>query len=98
MIALRLARNVGYLTGNMVEPLQAVEDGNLDTRLEVVSADEFALLYRGFNRMAAGLKESQRLYDAFGRYVSPQLAEQVRREGVRLGGTSVHATVLFADI
>jgi adenylate cyclase len=40
----------------------------------------------------------KRLYDAFGRYVNPEMAEQVIRHGVNLGGDMVNASALFADI
>jgi class 3 adenylate cyclase len=97
-IAALLTLNVSGLVGRMVRGMHHVEQGKLATRLEVVSTDEFADLYAGFNRMTEGLEERQRLQDAFGRYLSRELADRARRGEMELGGVSVHATVLFADI
>jgi class 3 adenylate cyclase len=63
-----------------------------------MSSDEFAELYRGFNRMAAGLQQRERLQEALELYRNRVLAEQILAGGLDLGGASVHATVLFADI
>lgn len=93
-----MAADIAALTDSMVRAMRRVQGGQIDTRLTVVSADEFADLYQGFNHMTGGLQERERLRDAFGRYVAPEIAEQVVREGVSLGGDMVEASVLFADI
>jgi adenylate cyclase len=96
--AILLTRDIGGLVARLVNALQEVEQGKLNTRMEIVSTDEFADLYAGFNRMTTGLQERQRLQDAFGRFVSRELAERARRGEMELGGGSVNATILFADI
>lgn len=93
-----MAADIAALTDSMVRAMRRVQGGQIDTRLTVVSADEFADLYQGFNHMTGGLQERERLRDAFGRYVAPEIAEQVVREGVSLGGDMVEASILFADI
>jgi len=97
-MAVLMSRDIQQLVGDMVDAMHSVEAGNVDTHLEVTSTDEFATLYSGFNRMTQGLRERGRLHDAFGRYVAPGLAEEVMRHGVSLGGQTVSASVLFADI
>jgi adenylate cyclase len=97
-IAFMLARHIGQLTEDLRRAMDQVEAGNFETRLEIVSVDEFAQMYRGFNHMVAGLEERQRLHEALERYISPLLAEQIRKGGLQLGGIGVHATVLFSDI
>jgi class 3 adenylate cyclase len=97
-IATLLTRDLGQLIERLLKGFRDVESGRLDARLEILSTDEFARLYEGFNRMTAGLQERSRLHDAFGKYLSPVLAEQVMRQGLQLGGASVHATILFSDI
>jgi adenylate cyclase len=93
-----MAREVASLTGALREAMRKVESGALGTRLDAVSTDEFADLFEGFNRMTNGLEERERLRDAFGRYVAPEIAETILKDGVSLGGTTVSASVLFADI
>lgn len=97
-MALLLARDVKQLAGDMVTAMEHVEAGDLGTHLVVTSTDEFAILYRGFNRMVDGLRERERLRDAFGRFISPELAEQVLRQGVTRDGVMVDASVLFVDM
>jgi adenylate cyclase len=93
-----LAREVSSATETLVRAMKRVEGGKLDERLAVTSTDEFADMYEGFNRMTKGLLERERLRDAFGRYVAPAIAEDVMRDGVSMGGETVSASVLFADI
>ena len=97
-MAILMSRDIQQLVGDMVDAMRDVEAGDVEKRLEVTSTDEFATLYTGFNSMTQGLRERERLHDAFGRYVAPALAEEVMRRGVSLGGTIISASVLFADI
>jgi adenylate cyclase len=56
------------------------------------------LLQAGFNHMAGGLAERERLRHAFGAYVDPELTERVLREGTDLAGEDVEVSLLFADV
>lgn len=98
LMSIMMAREVTYSIDKMLGALRLVQNKELDTQLTVSTTDEFATLYEGFNRMTTGLQERERLRDAFGRYVAPEVAEEVMRHGVSLGGSVVSATVLFADI
>ncbi len=93
-----MARGVTRAADEMAQAMQTVEDGNLEARLDIITTDEFARLFDGFNHMTEGLRERERLRDAFGRYLAPELAEAVMKRGVRLGGDTIEASVLFADI
>ncbi|MBM7773400.1 adenylate cyclase [Actinokineospora baliensis] len=66
----------------IVGPVRSVRDGMalvrggaLDTRVPVYDGTELGLLQAGFNRMATGLAERERIRDLFGRHVGPQVAE-----------------------
>lgn len=93
-----LARDLVSSAEELVGAMRLVERGEVGAELVVSSTDEFADAYRGFNRMTKGLVERERLRDAFGRYVAPELAEQVMKNGVSMGGTLVRASVIFIDI
>ena len=93
-----LAREVSSATTSLVRSMKRVEGGELDVHLDVTTTDEFADMYEGFNRMTKGLVERERLHDAFGRYVGEAIAEDIMRRGVSMGGATVNAAVLFADI
>jgi len=57
------------------------------------------VLQGGFNRMAVGLRERERLRDLFGRHVGEDVARQaLESQDVELGGESREAAVLFVDV
>jgi adenylate cyclase len=93
-----LSRDLVSSAAELVDAMRQVERGDVHAELVISSTDEFADAYRGFNRMTKGLVERERLRDAFGRYVAPELAEQVMKHGVSMGGTLVRASVIFIDI
>lgn len=93
------------LSRSILQPIQElrtatrrVRGGDLSVRVPVISNDETAALAGSFNEMMAGLQDREKLRDAFGTYVDPQLAERVLSEGVDLGGEEVEVSVLFVDI
>lgn len=92
------AREISVPADNLVQAMQQVAQGHLDMYLPITTADEFADLNRGFNNMVRGLHERERLHDAFGRYVSPELATQVREQGASLSAQLMTASVMFVDI
>ncbi|MGQ0600747.1 MAG: adenylate/guanylate cyclase domain-containing protein, partial [Anaerolineales bacterium] len=96
--AVVMALGVTRAAKDMVTAMGKVEEGQFDARLPVTTTDEFATLFDGFNLMTEGLNERERLRDAFGRYLAPELAEDVMKRGVQLGGHAVSASILFADI
>ncbi|MBB1042898.1 adenylate/guanylate cyclase domain-containing protein, partial [Dietzia sp. Cai40] len=55
-------------------------------------------LQRGFNRMAAGLQERERLRDLFGRHVGRDVAEAAEERDPELGGSASQVGVVFVDI
>ncbi|MGK5554801.1 adenylate/guanylate cyclase domain-containing protein [Actinomadura kijaniata] len=78
--------------------LARVERGDLDVRVPVYDASEIGLLQAGFNHMAAGLRERDRLADLFDRQVGPDAARVSLEQGVDLGGELREVAVLFVDI
>ena len=56
------------------------------------------LLQAGFNRMAEGLLERERLRDLFGRHVGEDVAKAALRRGTKLGGEEREVGVLFVDL
>jgi len=75
-----------------------VEEGDFDARVEVDDASEVGLLQAGFNRMAAGLEERERVRDLFGRQVGRDVAQAALDGEVRLGGEVRDVAVLFVDV
>jgi adenylate cyclase len=92
------ARTVAEPVRAMQEALARVEQGDFDTRIRIEDGTEVGLLQAGFNRMTAGLAERERLREAFGTYVDPDVAERVLKEGTLLEGEELEVTVLFLDV
>lgn len=72
--------------------------GNLDARVEVYDGSVLGLLQAGFNDMAEGLQERERLRDLYGRQVGEDVAQDALTRGVDLGGEQCEVAVLFVDV
>jgi adenylate cyclase len=72
--------------------------GDLGARVPVLSSDETGALTQSFNLAIAGLQERERLREAFGTYVDPEVASRIAAEGAVLQGDDVEVSVLFLDI
>jgi adenylate cyclase len=97
-LTLLVTRSVLSPVGDLMEVTERVRGGDLSARAPVVSGDEMGVLARGFNAMLDGLEERERLREAFGSYVSPEVAERVLEEGELLKGEEVEVSVVFVDI
>ena len=78
--------------------VERVEAGSLDEEVVVDDGGEIGFLQAGFNRMVAGLRERERIREAFGTYVDRDVAEHILREGTALEGEEVEVTVMFIDV
>jgi adenylate cyclase len=75
-----------------------IRAGNFEARVAVEDGSEVGRLQAGFNHMASGLAERERLRHAFDAFVDPQLTARVLREGTDLAGEDVVVSLLFADV
>ena len=75
-----------------------VARGDLDVTVEVSDTTELGLLQAGFNTMAAGLRERDRVLDLFGRQVGEAVAEAAVAGDLELGGEVREVAVLFVDL
>src|SRR5439155_882492 len=96
VLARRLTRPVVALTG----AAGRVAGCDLSQALAVTSRDEVGQLTRAFNAMVAGLRQREVIRNAFGRYVSPEVARAVLESpgGLALGGRKREITVLMSDL
>jgi adenylate cyclase len=78
--------------------LAQVEAGDLDVHVPVYDGTEVGLLQAGFNRMAEGLRERERVRDLFGRHVGEDVAREALEGGVELGGEVREVAALFVDL
>jgi class 3 adenylate cyclase len=104
LLALVLA---GVFARRLTRPIVAlttaagrVAAGDLSPVVAATSRDEVGHLTRAFNAMVEGLRQREIIRNAFGRYVSPEVAQAVLESpgGLALGGRKREITVLMSDL
>jgi adenylate cyclase len=78
--------------------LDRVAEGDFDAQVQIDDSSEVGYLQAGFNRMAEGLQERERIRDLFGRQVGKEVARAALRDGTRLGGEEREVGALFVDL
>lgn len=93
------------VTGNLTRPLRSiivalrdVRRGNLDTKVRVTSNDEIGYTGDVINQMTEGLKERDLIKEMFGRYVAPEVRDEILSGRITLDGEIKEVTVLFSDL
>ena len=64
----------------------------------MLSNDEMGILSDAGNDMIAGLFERERIRDTFGKYVTPEIRDQILAGSIPLNGERTQATLLFSDL
>jgi len=102
IIALRLNFLVGK---SIVEPIKEMlgiihrlRDGDFNQRIGVLSNDEIGTLGDAGNAMIEGLAERERIRETFGKYVTPEIRDQILDGRIPLEGERTEATLLFSDL
>ncbi|MEZ4270641.1 MAG: adenylate/guanylate cyclase domain-containing protein [Myxococcota bacterium] len=83
---------------DIAHAMLAVQRGDYDQQVQTHHHDEIGLLAHSYNFMVHGIKEQERLKDAFNRYVSKQVYEHFQAGAITLSGEARPATILFSDI
>lgn len=99
-LAYGLSRRVSRPLLKLRSTLEQIGKGDLEARIHLKTRDEFGEVATAVNRMAVGLKEREELKNAFARYVSQQVMDEILSHGgdLSLRGTRKKVTVLFSDI
>ncbi len=93
-IAKRITQPVTILTQGAAQ----IEQGHYDLNIKVGQEDELGRLAQQFNAMAKGLEERGKVRSLLGKVVSPEIAQELMKNGVELGGEERMVTCLFSDI
>ena len=97
-LAVFAANSVAAPLRDVEGAMARVERGRLDGRAPVVSTDEIGAVAEGFNRMLHGLRERETVKETFGKYVTPEIRDEILAGRIRGEGELVEATMLFADL
>ena len=95
-----VARSIRNPLAAMISATALIASGKLETRLGLTRRDEFGVLGRHFDDMAAELAERQFIRETFGRYVSEDVARSLLARGkdLALGGEERVITIMFSDL
>jgi adenylate cyclase len=97
-VGIWIARGVSKPVLQLAESARKIAAGNYQHRVSLKQADELGLLAASFNQMSTGLAERDRVRDLLGKVVSPEVAAELLRKDVTLGGEEREVTVLFSDL
>jgi adenylate cyclase len=93
-----IARGVSRPVLQVARGASEIAAGNYQHRVELKQRDELGSLAASFNQMSEGLAERDRVRDLLGKVVSPDVAAELLRKDVTLGGEERQVTVLFSDL
>jgi adenylate cyclase len=92
------ARTTADPIAGLRRALASVQTGDFDVRVPVYDGSQIGQLQLGFNEMVAGLAERERIREAFGTYVDPEVAAHILEEGTDVAGEEVEVTLVFIDV
>lgn len=98
ILAYLLSKSISKPLLDIKRAIKAVEKGNLDARVQIVSNDELGDVAEGFNQMIKNMKESQSIKESFGKYVSEEIRDEIIAGKTSLDGEMKRATLLFSDL
>jgi adenylate cyclase len=98
LAAVWIARGVSQPLLQLAAHTKVVATGDYTKPIKLPRADEFGQLATAFNQMTAGLAERDRVRDLLGKVVSPEIATQLLRSDLQLGGEEREVTILFCDL
>jgi adenylate cyclase len=93
-----VARGVTRPVIELSQGVQRINKGDYGVRVSVKTRDELGDLASAFNGMAVGLQERDKVRDLLGKSVSPEVARELMRSEIELGGESRNVTILFSDL
>ena len=101
-IALRLnflvRRSISNPLGEILDVVGRVKNGDFTKRIRIVSNDEIGTLGDAGNEMINALKEREKIRDTFGKYVTPEIRDQILAGRIPVNGERREATLLFSDL
>lgn len=103
LIALHfIAKNLTNPITQLVKATEAISSGKLEgvsvPLTSPKSQDEISKLCRSFSKMIEDLQEKEKIRGVLNKVVSKEIAEEILKGRVHLGGEERRVTVLFADI
>ncbi|MBV9110329.1 MAG: HAMP domain-containing protein [Gemmatimonadetes bacterium] len=93
-----LSRQLARPVRALVSATERVAAGDYDVRVETGSSDELGTLADAFNEMTNGLMLKERYRGVLDKVVSREIADELLKGEITLGGETRTVTTLFADV
>ena len=98
LVGVMIARSVTKPVKELAQMAQKVREGDYTSQIRNDKEDEIGFLADSFNHMTQGLAERNRILGLLGKVVSEEIATELLKGELKLGGESREVTVLFADL
>ena len=98
VVSALLSRGLTRPVHALVDATTRVAHGEYDARVDVGSRDELGRLADAFNEMTRGLLLKEQYRGVLDKVVSPEIAHELLKGDLVLGGENREVTTLFADI
>lgn len=89
---------------NIQKGIDRIAKGDFSTKLDTTRLDELGQVSHCINHMAKGLSQREKIREAFGRFVSPEVADEFISKYIetgkeaKLGGKKKDLTILYCDL
>jgi len=97
-LTMLMSRNLTVPFKEIIITLREVKNGRFDKKVQVSTNDEIGYTGDVINEMTEGLREGEVVKDAFGKYVAPEIRDEVLSGRIPLDGEKKDVTVLFSDL
>jgi class 3 adenylate cyclase len=98
LIIHKYSRNLKRVIAIQLDVMEEVTNGNFDTRIPLVSNDEFGQIASKTNDLIHGLRERDVCYMSFGKYVTPEIRDRILNGRIPVNGERTEGTLLFSDL
>ena len=98
LITRRLTVNLKLLLKIHSAASMKVEEGVYDTRIPIVTSDEFGMIAAQTNGMIDGLRDREYIRETFGRYLSKEVRDVILSTRVPWEAETRNVTILFCDL
>lgn len=98
----RIARKISYPIRQLALATEPIKEGHFENvhlaKVDFDYKDEVHTLYEAFGDMVLGLKEKEKVRSILNKVVSTDIANEILKNEVFLGGEEKEITIFFADI
>jgi adenylate cyclase len=97
-LTLLLSRSILSPLIDLRRATEAVRKGDFNAEVPVTTGDELGELAASFNHMLSGLRERERIREAFGVYLDKEVADYILSEGFSEQGFEAEVSIVFCDV